>query len=227
MKGIILAVSLSALTGFCVQAQQVFKGKITYKSTFSGDEKLIEQGKLFLGTHTEVVTNGKKFRYYTEGGMGNKEAMFEAGKKTVYEVDAKAETITKKFLRKKYTYDRKVTLKKTGKIKVIAGMKAYQVELYRRDTKQVTVWLSDEYVWNLKDHPYKVRGLLLEGSTKDLDNRVILKLEFPHPSKKASFTLTAQEVDTNVPKNAFKLPPFKMVDDTKTKDKPIKLDDGR
>ncbi|WP_299462227.1 hypothetical protein [uncultured Microscilla sp.] len=199
-----------------LQAQQIFKGKITYKTTFSGDEKLIEQAKLFLGTTTEVVSDGKKFRYYIDGGMRNSEFVFEAGKNVFYSIDTKKETITKNNLKAKSTRDRKVTAKKTGKVKIIAGIKTHHVELYNGDKKQVEVWLSDEYYWNLKDHPYKVKGMLLEGSFKDLKNQVILALTLPHPSGKAAIEMTAQEVDTNVPKGAFKLPKgFKMVDETK------------
>lgn len=229
MTKYILAVSMWALLGSSLQAQQIFKGKITYKSSFSGDDQLIQSAKLFLGTSAQIISDGKKFRYTSEGGMRKKEDIFEVGKKIFYKINAKQQTIRKKFLSKKSDRKRNVTLKKTGEVKIIAGIKAYEVEIYRDEKKQVTVWLSDEYVWNLKDHPYRVRGLLLEGSVKDLDCKVILGLEFPHPSGKASITMTAQEIDTNVPKNAFKLPDYQMVDDTVKEEPkpPIKNDGGK
>lgn len=230
MTKYILAVGMWALLGSSLQAQQVFKGKITYKSSFSGDDKLIQSAKLFLGTSAEIISDGKNFRYSSEGGMRKKEIIFEVGKKIYYKVDAKDQTIRKKFLTSKFNRRRKVTLKKTGKVKVIAGLNAYEVEIYRDEKKQVTVWLSNEYIWNLKDHPYKVKGLLLDGSVKDLDCKVILALEFPHPSGNASITMTAQEIDTNVPKNAFKLPEYQIIDDTVAEEPsspPVKNDGGK
>lgn len=230
MTKYILAIGMWALLGSSLQAQQVFKGKITYKSSFSGDDKLVQSAKLFLGTSAEIISDGKNFRYSSEGGMRKKEVIFEVGKKIYYKVDAKDQTIHKRFLRKKSSRRRKVTLQKTGEVKLIAGLSAYEVEIYRDEKKQVTVWLSNEYIWNLEDHPYKVKGLLLEGSVKDLDYKVILALEFPHPSGKASITMTAQEIDTNVPTNAFKLPEYQMIDDTVAEEPsspPVKNDGGK
>ena len=207
------------LSTFQLQAQQIFKGTITYKSSFGGDEKLVEQAKIFMGTGTEIVTDGKNFRYYTSGSMRDKEFIFEAGKQAYYRVNAKDETATRELLRKKRDHSGKLVLKKTGKVKIIAGLKTHHMEMYRKEKKQAEIWVSDEYKWNLADHPYRVKGLLLEGSIKDLDCKVILGLRMFHPSGKAHIDTMAQEIDVNTPKkSAFALPnSFKVIDKTQKK----------
>lgn len=204
---------------FCalsLQAQQVFKGTIMFKTSFGGDKKLIEQAKVFMGTSTEIVTDGKNFRYYTSGGMRDKEFIFETGKETYYRVNAKEETATKELFRKKSDRSKKLVLKKTGKVKIIAGAKTQHIEMYGGDKKRAEIWVSDEYKWNLTDHPYRVQGLMLVGSFNDLDCKVILGLRMFHPSGKAHIDTMAEEIDVNTPKkSAFGLPnSFKVKDNT-------------
>lgn len=200
-------------------AQQTFKGKITYKTFFSGDKKLVEQAKTFMGNSLEIVTNGNMFRYYSSGGMSDKEIMFEVGKNIYYQIDPKSETISKESFRSRVRNDHKTKVKKTGKVKIIAGVKAFQIEIYRRDKKRAEAWVSDEYLWNLKAHDgYHLQNILLQGSRSAFENKVILGLRMMHPSGKAQIDLLAQEIDTNVSKKAFKLPEFQMLDNTQTKD---------
>lgn len=200
-------------------AQQIFKGKITYKTFFSGDKQLIEQAKTFMGNGLEIITDGKMFRYFNSGGISEKEIMFEVGKDIYYQIDPKSETISKENFRNRVKNDHKTVVKSTGKVKIIAGVKTVQVEIYRRDKKRAEAWVSDEYLWNLKAHDgYHLQNILLQGSRSAFENKVILGLRMTHPSGKAQIDLLAQEIDTNLSEKAFKLPKFQMLDNTQTKD---------
>lgn len=199
------------------QAQKIFTGKITYKATFSGDEKLVNQARGFMPALEEIISDGKKFRILDEGGFATKEILFEVGKNTYYLIDPKDETITKEKFRKRRKNINPSTIKKTDDVKIVAGLKAQKYEIWKGEKKRLEVWISDDYRWNLADHPYRFnRTLMLDGSASDFDNKVLLGLNFPHPTGKATITVWATEITTKIPKNAFKLPKgFKMVDDDK------------
>ncbi|HAS39017.1 MAG TPA: hypothetical protein DCS93_00995 [Microscillaceae bacterium] len=201
------------LIGVQVQAQQIFKGKITYKTTFSGDEKLVSQAKAFMPALEEIITDGKSFRVLDEGGFATKEILFEAGKEHYYLINAKDETITKEKFRKRSKSISPPTFKKIDEVKQVAGLTARKYEVWVKEKKRAEVWVNEEYVWNLENHPYRFsKTLMLDASTSDLGNKVLLGLNYPHPSGKAEIIVWATEITTNISKDAFKLPKgFKMV----------------
>ncbi|OJJ14205.1 hypothetical protein BKI52_43835 [marine bacterium AO1-C] len=211
------------------QAQQVFKGKITYKTTFTGDEKLVNQAKAFMPALEEIITDGKNFRVLDEGGFATKEIFFEAGNEYYYLISAKDETITKEKFRKRRKSLNPPNFKKTDEVKQVAGLTARKYEVWSKDKKRADVWVNDEYRWNLENHPYRFsKTLMLDASTSDLDNKVLLGLNYPHPSGNANIIVWATEITTNISKDAFKLPDFQMVDRFKEIKKPdIKKDGGK
>ena len=215
------------LTSWSAQAQQIFKGKITYKTTFTGDEKLVNQAKGFMPELEEIVTDGKNFRILDEGGFVTKEILFEAGNEFYYLISAKDETITKEKFRKRRKRSRPPIFKKTEEVKTVAGLTARKYEVWRKEKKRAEVWVSETYRWNLENHPYRFKKtLMLDASTSDLDNKVLLGLNFPHPTGNAEITVWAKEITTKIPKGAFKLPDFQMIDRFKDLKKSERSNDG-
>ena len=212
------------LIGLHTQAQQIFKGKITYKTTFTGDEKLVNQAKAFMPALEEIITDGKNFRVLDEGGFATKEILFEAGKEHYYLINAKDETITKEKFRERHKSLSPPTFKKTDEVKQVAGLTAHKYEVWSKEKKRAEVWINDGYRWNLENHPYRFdKTLMLDASASDLENKVLLGLNFPHPSGKANIIVWATEITTEISKDAFILPKgFKMVTEPKDRDVPKK-----
>ena len=193
-------------------AQQIFKGKLSYRVTQSNPSDSLSE------THGHIITDGKKFRHCLMNPLkGKEEIVFEADKKIVYLVKHRTKKILKaKLPTKFFGNNSKVTVQHTEEIKKIANETARKTIVYERGIKAAEIWISDRYKWNLTGK-YGVNHVLYGISSVLFHDHIILEIQAYDASRKAQKKIVVSHLDKgNIPPHTFDLPKgFKIIDKTK------------
>lgn len=218
MKRIGLLLWAIGIFSLSAQAQEIFKGKIVYKTTYEGD---IEAYKSMLPASSTLYFGSGKFKRASDGTTASMigEVVSTGSDSVLYFVFKSEKTVYKVTASKfKETFEANssvtTTTTATGKTAKILGYtcKEYKITIQSgANTTENYVWTTDQ--WEVKaPKGGKYTGEMLSSGVKGVPLKRISTISLMGITVKV--TEVATELDTNISDNEFVIPAdYKMIED--------------